>query len=104
MDGAWYYRLGPLLRISGNLSLPHEDRFEAEVEGLLEFATANGLREVLVDLRGLRAIDGHYVGRLSEAASAMAKRVVALVIRAHGRICDCMRRSGLPKTVALQAQ
>ena len=104
MEGAWYFRLGPMLRISGDLGPPCEERFETEVRGLLEFATANGLREVLVDLRGLRAIDGRYVGRLSEAASEMAKREGAFVIRAHGRICDCMRRSGLPETVPLQVQ
>ena len=34
MDGAWYYRLGPMLRVSGNLGPPYEERFEAEVKGL----------------------------------------------------------------------
>ena len=104
MAGAWYYRLGSMLRISGSLGPPYEARFETEVKGLLEFAAANGLRKVLVDLRGLRTIDVRYVGRLSQAASEMAKRDGVLVIRAHGRICDCMRRSGMPEAVPLEAQ
>lgn len=104
MEVAYYHRAGDVLKISGSLDQVLDAQFDIEMRALLDDAAAQGVKDVVVDLRSLTTIRSQYLGALASVASEMRKQEGGLTVLARGRIAGLIQEFGLGRIVNLDIE